>query len=96
MDRQQVKAIKLLIKLMHDSGVTHLKVDGIELTIPSPKPSIKTQIMTISPQEFKAASQSAYGNHKEALESIGTNSSISTNKMDDKEFEDLLFLHERF
>jgi len=96
MDRQQVKAIKILVKLMHENGITHLKVGDIELTIPSPKPSIKTQIMTISPQEFKAASQSAYGNHKEALESIGTKSTASANKMDDKEFEDLLFLHERF
>jgi metallophosphoesterase superfamily enzyme len=94
MDRQQVKAIKVLVKLMHESGITHLKVGDIELTIPSPKPSIKTQIMTISPQEFKAAAQSAYGNHKEAIESIGK-TSLTTMKTEMDDLDEILFYHEK-
>ena len=93
MDRQQVKAIKLLIKLMHDSGVTNLKVGDIELTIPSPKPSIKTQIMTISPQEFKSAAQSAYGNHKNAMESLDKFKTPTQSDMDD--LDEILFYHEK-
>lgn len=93
MDQKQVKQLKTLIKLMHEQGITHLKVDGIELTCPSPKPSIKQQIMSISPKEFNVAAQSAYGNHKNAMESIGKPKVTMQSEMD--ELDEILFYHEK-
>jgi hypothetical protein len=94
MDRTSVKQIKELIKLMHAHGITHLKVDGIELTLPHPKPPIKTQIMAVSPQE-KAAIQSAYGNHKHAMELLNKKSPITAQTEFD-ELDSILFAHESF
>jgi hypothetical protein len=42
------------MKLMHRHGITHLKVDGIELVCPNPIVPLKTQIMNISPKEIAA------------------------------------------
>jgi hypothetical protein len=95
MDRVQVKQIKQLIKLMHDSGVTNLKVGDIELTIPHPKPGIKTQIMSISPQEIAAASQSAYGNHRQAMEIMDKKPAF-TKQTELDELDSILFFHEEF
>lgn len=90
MDRNQAKQIKALIKLMHDNGITNLKVGDVELTIPKPKASIKTQIMTISPQEIAAASQSAYGNHQQAMEMLNKKPAFTT-KTELDELDAMLF-----
>lgn len=95
MDRTQVKHLKSLIKLMHESGVTQLKVDGIEITIPKPQTSVKRQIMTISPQEIAAASQSAFGNHKHAMDILSKKPTF-TDKTELDELDDILFEHEKY
>lgn len=81
---------------MHNHGITQLKVGDIELTIPAPKPSIKQQIMTISPQEMAIASKSAYGNHQAAMEIMNKQPTTTKENTEDKEFEELLFFHEKF
>ena len=94
MDRLRVKEIKALLKLMNQHGITNLKVDGIEITLPKPQAPIKTQIMTVSPQE-KAAIQSAYGNHKHAMDMLNKKPSFTS----ETEFDELdrdLFFHEEF
>jgi hypothetical protein len=51
--------------------------------------------MTISPEEIQAATMSAMGNHKHAMEMIAKKPSF-TRDQEEKEFEELLFMHEKF
>jgi len=94
MDQTRVKEIKALLKIMHDNGVTNLKVGDIEISLPKPKTPIKTQIMQVSPQE-KAAIQSAFGNHQHAMEMLNKKPAF-TDKTEFDELDDILFAHEKF
>jgi hypothetical protein len=90
-----IKHLKQLIKLMHESGLTQLKVDGIELTLPRPTLPLKKQIMTISPEEIQAATMSAMGNHKHAMEMMAKKPAF-TKQTELDELDSILFFHEEF
>jgi hypothetical protein len=92
-ERNKLKTIKSLIKLMHENGVTQLSVGDVSLTIPKPQTPIKQQIMTISPQET-AAIQSAYGNHQAAMDIMNKKPAF-TKQTELDELDEILFYHEK-
>lgn len=88
------KEIEKLVKLMHKHGITSLKVGEIELVCVLKPPTLKQQIMKVTPQE-RIAAQTAFANHKPAMDILNKKPAFTTDTEMD-EFDRLLFTHESF
>lgn len=86
------KEIEKIVKLMRKYNLINIKVGHIEITCGPNAPTLKQQIMTVTPQE-RIAAQTAFANHKPAMDILNNKPSF-TNKTEMDEFDSLLFLHE--
>jgi hypothetical protein len=96
MDRLPVKVnlkeIEKIIKLMRKHDILDITIGDIKITCAPKVPTIKQQIMNVSPLERQAA-MTAFANHKPAMDILNNKPSF-TNQTEMDEFDSLLFLHE--
>ena len=98
MDHQRAKVdfkeIERLIKLMRKHDILDISIGDIKITCAPKAPTIKQQIMKVTPLERQAA-MTAFANHKPAMD-ILNNKPAFTTKTEMDELDGLLFLHEGF
>lgn len=93
MDHQRAKVdfkeIEKIIKLMRKHNLVNLKIGDIEITCAPNAPTIKQQIMKVTPQE-RSAAQTAFANHKPAMDILNKKPAFTTTTEFD-ELDKLLF-----